>query len=138
MAKFSTSPDMGTRKLTIPVMGEVDIVDGVIEIPEDKIEAVLAENFGIKLTPVGGSIRPSKKASQTSENDPKSLKEAEEEKGEESQVTREDLEKMTVRQLVQMGNEMLKSGLITEPALEEAKAKKKADVIDLLFNALNG
>jgi hypothetical protein len=53
MAKFKTRPDLGSRKIVFPVIGEVSVVDGVVDIPDDKVEEILSIDFGIKLISEG-------------------------------------------------------------------------------------
>lgn len=121
MTKFKTSPNQGTKTIGLPVVGDVDFVDGVAEIDDSNVDELLKHNFGFKLI----SGNPQKKIEKFDEED----------EGESEAITKEQLMRMTA--------EGMKSFMIDafeldkDQVAEITKGKKKEEVADEILERIN-
>jgi hypothetical protein len=54
--KLKSIPTLGTRTIHLPVVGDVEVVDGVFEIPENKVDDFLSQNCGLVFQSLEGHI----------------------------------------------------------------------------------
>lgn len=50
-----TVPSLGNRKLTLPVVGSVEVKNGVFECPSSKLEELLSLEIGCEMNPVSAA-----------------------------------------------------------------------------------
>jgi hypothetical protein len=149
MVKLKTVPSLGTRKLNLPFVGEVEIVDGVFEVEADKVKDLTSAKCGLVIVPVDAKIgdlgqkgnKPKVEVDKIEGlEDGKNL-EIGEQNTEDVQeggtgVSKESLQAMRVKDLDEVFDQIKES--LTPEQVEEYPKLKKQERVDFLFDVING
>lgn len=158
--KFKTNPNLGTRKVHFPYVGDVDVKDGIVTIPKEHVEDIQKADFGIKLIPVseedghpenedalkkqqeeieernriasgiqesGEYVPPQEEVKSSSEVDDSDLEDA---------LTKEDIMKMRVKDLMEMADELVKNGAMTDEMRSTFETVNKQEKINIISSIL--
>ncbi len=68
--KFKTQPNLGTRPIIVPVLGEIEVVNGIVELTQEEWKSIAKIDFGIKLTPLDKMGKDEDEIDKTEKSDP--------------------------------------------------------------------
>jgi len=129
MTKFTTNPKLGTRKVNLPVIGKTDVVDGIFEVEDSKVEEFSVQSFGYEVINLDAP-KEKKKA----ENKDEKKEDGEDSKGDDK--TEKTLDQMNSKELKEILANLKSQGLVKDSDI--ADLKTKAEIVTFLKTKLNG
>lgn len=129
MTKFKTIPNQGTRTIGLPVVGDVEFVDGLVEIEDSQAEQLSKLNFGFQL------ISTEKSVGKVDEGKPEGGEGSEGGEDEDEPITKESLMGMTTQLMKDFMVDAF--DLTIEQVNEITKGKKKEEVADEILERID-
>lgn len=122
--KFKSDPNLGTRTINLPVVGDAQFIEGVVEIADEKVEEFLKADCGVKFTSVDGKVGSLVKAEGP-------------EKTSNEKYPKASLEGSTVNQMREIFASLEEGDILTEEEKVAFKTMKKQEMIEFLYVILN-